>query len=176
MSRLDLSELQHGLPAITPAFGAALAEAAAVCLNDQQHQPGTELEVVGALTGCFELYWPPVTEQMHRCWNDREYATEQVAYGLALLLISKLTDYTVVERSRKGTDFDYWLGKPNDEPALPFQRAVRLEVSGIRRGTASQIRTRVKLKTRQVTLNAMTTPEFIAIIEFSHPLACIATP
>ncbi|MDB9314527.1 hypothetical protein PN462_15550 [Spirulina sp. CS-785/01] len=30
--KLDLCELQNGLPAITPAFGAALAEAGAICL------------------------------------------------------------------------------------------------------------------------------------------------
>lgn len=72
---------------------------------------------------------------MQRCWNDQEYTTEQAAYGIALLLLSKLTEFTVVERSRKGTGFDYWLGKPTDSSDLPFQKSMRLEVSGIRQGS-----------------------------------------
>lgn len=176
MTKLDLSELQNGLPAITPAFGAALAEACAVCLAEQNHQPGVELEVTGELAGTFQLYWPAVTPQMQRCWNDREYTTEQAAYGIALLLLTKLTDFTVVERSRKGTGFDYWLGKPTDSSDLPFEKSIRLEVSGIRHGSPSQVRTRVKLKKMQVAPTDKIAPAFIAVVEFSKPLACVATP
>lgn len=174
--KLDLWELQNGLPAITPAFGAALAEACTVCLNDQNHQPGVELQVTGKLTTTLELYWQNVTPQMQRCWNDQEYTTEQAAYGIALLLLTKLTDFTVVERSRKGTGFDYWLGKPTDSLEMPFQKSVRLEISGIRQGSPSQIRTRVKLKKVQVAPTDKIAPAFIVVLEFSQPLAHIATP
>jgi hypothetical protein len=180
MTKLDLCELQNGLPAITPAFGATLAEACAVCLTDQNHQPGVELKITGELTGTFQLYWPTVTPQMQRCWNDQEYTTEQAAYGIALLLLSKLTEFTVVERSCKGTGFDYWLGKPTDSPDLPFEKSMRLEVSGIRQGNPSQIRTRVKLKKMQVAPTDKIAPAFIVVIEFSqheclrcHPMSQI---
>lgn len=66
-----------------------------------------------------------------RCWNDEEFTTEQAAYGIAFLIIRELTDLTVIERSRKGTGFDYWLGTTTDE-GQPFKNKVRLEVSGIR--------------------------------------------
>ena len=104
---LDFNELRNGLPAITPAFGAALAEACAVCLTSQGHEPGVELQVEGDFTGTFQLFWQQVTDQMQRWWNYEEYTTEQAAYGVALLLIKRLTDFTVVERSRRGTGFDY---------------------------------------------------------------------
>ena len=147
---LDFNELRNGLPAITPAFGAALAEACAVCLTSQGHEPGVELQVEGNFTGTFQLFWPQVTDQMQRCWNDEEYTTEQAAYGVALLLIKRLTDFTVVERSRRGTGFDYWLGNPLQLAELPFQRTVRLEGSGIRSGDRRQISSRVRLKLEQV--------------------------
>lgn len=70
---LDLSGLQQGLPAITPAFGAALAEAGAICLSEQGHQSGVALEVEGSFSEAFVLLWPQVTEQMRRCWNDQDY-------------------------------------------------------------------------------------------------------
>ena len=44
---LDLSELQRGLPAITPAFGTALAEACAICLTERGHQPDVALQIEG---------------------------------------------------------------------------------------------------------------------------------
>ncbi|MFN6464942.1 MAG: hypothetical protein RMZ41_024415 [Nostoc sp. DedVER02] len=39
---LILTKLGEGLPAITPSFGAALAEACAVCLDEQGHLQGVE--------------------------------------------------------------------------------------------------------------------------------------
>ncbi|MEL6161644.1 MAG: hypothetical protein AAFR18_20730 [Cyanobacteria bacterium J06627_32] len=90
---LNLSELRRGLPAITPSFGAALAEACAICLTEQRHQPVIELEIEGDFEGRFALLYPTVTDQMRRCWNDREYATEQAAYGIALSFIQQLTEY-----------------------------------------------------------------------------------
>lgn len=97
---LIITKLAQGLPAITPAFGVALAEACAVCLNDQGHMQGVQLQVQGDLTDVFKIYWQEVTDQMLRCWNDHEYTTEQAAYGITLLIIQELSEYTVVERSR----------------------------------------------------------------------------
>ncbi len=102
-----LANLGEGLPAITPSFGAALAEACAICLEEQGHSQGVEITVSGDFEANFKIYWQTVTDQMLRCWNDREYTTEQAAYGIAFMLIAKLTDFTVIERSRKGTGFDY---------------------------------------------------------------------
>ena len=45
MTSIRLENLYHGLPAITPAFGAFLAEAALVCLQNWGHRPGTVLMV-----------------------------------------------------------------------------------------------------------------------------------
>lgn len=39
--------------------------------------------------------------------NDEEYATEQAAYGIALLVMQQLTNFTVVERARRGTGQAY---------------------------------------------------------------------
>ncbi|MBW4498430.1 MAG: hypothetical protein KME57_02275 [Scytonema hyalinum WJT4-NPBG1] len=170
---LVITRLEQGLPAITPAFGATLAEACAVCLTDQGHTQGVELKVKGEFTAVFKLYWQEVTDQMLRCWNDIEYTTEQAAYGIAFLVIQELTDYTVIERSRRGTGFDYWLGKKGETNELPFQNAVRLEVSGIRKGDDSRVKARVKLKVEQVSPTDDTLPAYIVVVEFSNPLAFI---
>lgn len=172
---LDLQRLERGLPAITPAFGAAIAEAAAICLTGEAHEPGVILEVEGEFSTRFQLDWQPVTEQARRCWNDEEYTTEQAAYGIALLLVLQLTDLTVIERSRKGTGFDYWLGSQDSNSMLPFQRMARLEVSGIRKGNRSQINARVRQKTEQTGVSdAEGLPAYIIVVEFSCPISVIS--
>lgn len=172
MHRLNLTHLQDGLPAITPAYGAALAEAASICLTEQGHDPGVQLEITGEFTENCELLWPPVTDQMRLCWNDLEYTTEQGAYAIALLLTEWLTDFTVIRRSRKGTGYDYLLGYADENQGDNYLRGMaRLEVSGIRSGNSSLIRTRVKLKQAQVRPTDGVLPAYIVVIEFSHPLA-----
>lgn len=170
---LNLAKLGEGLPAITPAFGAALAEACAVCLNDRGHSNGVEIKINGDFTTTFKLYWPTVTEQMMRCWNDEQYTTEQAAYGIAFMLVRELTEFTVIERSRKGTGFDYWLGYPEQEERLPFQNKARLEVSVIRQGNSSLVQARVKQKKAQTKRSDGVLPAYIIVVEFSTPLSWV---
>lgn len=172
--KLVLTDLAQGLPAITPSFGAALAEAGAVCLKEQGHSQGVEITVDGNFTTKFKLYWQLVTEQMLRCWNDQEFTTEQAAYGIAFLIVRELTDLTVIERSRKGTGFDYWLGTLDTDKELPFQNKVRLEVSGIRKGDDNRVKARVKQKKEQTKLTDGTFPAYIIVVEFSIPLSFVA--
>lgn len=165
---LKLDNLGNGLPGITKPFGATLAEAAAVCLEQQGHASGVTMEVNGAMDCSYDVCWPEVTEQMRRCYNDLEVATENGAYAVAIPIVRELTGYTVVERSRKGTGFDYWLG---EESELPFQNKARLEVSGIRRGNDAGIRARMKAKLDQTKPSDGILPAYAAVVEFSRPVA-----
>jgi hypothetical protein len=45
IEEIELVKLGEGLPAITPSFGAALAEACAICLDEQGHSQGVEISV-----------------------------------------------------------------------------------------------------------------------------------
>jgi hypothetical protein len=125
--------------------------------------------VKGSCEATFTARWPTVDEQVRRCWNDTQEATEQGASAVALLLIVQLTEYTVVERSKKGTGFDYWLGLQDEEDELPFQNQARLEVSGILSGTRSAIMSRVRQKLNQVSVTDGTWPAFVVVVEFSSP-------
>jgi hypothetical protein len=88
-----------------------MAQAAEVCLDNQAHTSSVRLVIDGTFTAAFSLSWSErVTEAKRRFWNDLEEATQQGAYAVAMLIIRALTGYTVIERSRKGTGFDWWLG------------------------------------------------------------------
>ena len=92
---LDLNELGDGLPAITPSFGTALAEAAGVCLESQGHELLTQITIRGHVSVEHPLVWPRVTEQTRMTWNDPEEATEYGATGIAVLLARQELGYLV---------------------------------------------------------------------------------
>lgn len=166
---IDLNELANGLPAISKAFGQYLAEAGAVCLESQGHSEGQKLFVRGLFSNGFPLYWPIVTEQMARCLNDPDESTEYGAVGIAILLIKRLVGFAVIQRSRKGTGFDYWLG---DEGDTLFQNKARLEVSGIRKGSNRIVNARVYDKLSQTKVSDDSNlPAYIVVVEFGEPLA-----
>ena len=167
---IHLNSLHAGMPGITPQFGAALAEAATVCFEDQRHVSGVQMNVDGDFADDVAVHWLTLADprQAQKCWGDPEAATEHGAYGVAALLISEFTELTVVERSRKGTGFDYWLGKKGDSQPL-FQNKARLEVSGIRVGTASDIASRTQKKLRQTSLSDGKLPALVTVVEFGTP-------
>lgn len=163
---LDLNDLGQGLPAITPDFGMGLAQAGGVCLESQNHEQGVQLSVQGYSNNSYSLTWPAINDQTRRCWNDPKEATEFGAMGIAVLLAQKEIGYTVIERSRIGTGFDYWLG----EESNLFQKA-RLEISGILRGSNRDVKARIKQKLKQTNRSDGSLPAYVIVVEFGHPLA-----
>ena len=166
---LNLHELGDGLPAITPSFGTALAEAAGVCLESQGHALLTQITIRGHVSAKYPLVWPRVTEQTRRTWNDPDEATEYGATGIAVLLARQELGYLVIERSVKGTGIDYWMGDKSD--ALSLERKARLEISGILNDFDSTVRNRVRKKLGQTTPSDGTLPAFVIVVEFGTPLA-----
>jgi hypothetical protein len=172
---LDLAELAAGCGCITPRWGAGLAEAASVCLDAQGHQSPEEFEVSGAITHRHTLHWLAVDDQMRRCFNDLDDAAEHGAYGIAALLVEEHTPFEVVDRSRKGTGFDYWLGPKGTDGGLFDAITGRLEVSGIGRGSLSVVNARVRKKLKQTSpTDALGLPAYVVVVEYGTPLARVA--
>ena len=158
--------LAEGMPGLTRACGTSLAEAAAVCLEHRQHKTGVTLHLSGMRTGQYPIHWLPVDEA-RRCYNDLQEATERGAYGVAILIVHNLTRKVVIERSRKGLGFDYWLGDEDDD-AL-FSGKARLEVSGILSGSHSEAQSRVRQKKEQIEPSDHLAPGYVLVIEFGTP-------
>lgn len=167
---MDLSQLHSGFPGITPVWGESLSEAARICLEAQALAGPCHYPVDGDITASHTLTWPSTTDQMRRAWNDLDEAAEHGAYGMAALIIAEHTSYEVVERSRKGTGFDYWLGLKGEDTEM-FQHTARLEVSGINRGDDSAVKARVKKKLIQTSVTDGVLPAYVIVVEFSTPRA-----
>jgi hypothetical protein len=171
---LNIDDLKVGLPAITPVMGAMLAEALMICLYRNGFESGINIGVENEKEDLidFEINWnDDVDIQIDNSWKDQVMATEFGAVGLSVLLVSQLTNYTVVQQSYRSTGFDYWLGIKNDENGS-FMNTARLEISGIFNGGKSVVKQRVKLKIAQTdTSDYMNLPAYISVIEFSVPFA-----
>jgi hypothetical protein len=158
------------MPGLTSAIATVFSEAAAVCLEQGGHNPGVLLVADGQFACEFQVRWRNTTDQQRRSHNDLQDATEFGACGLAIYLIRDQTGQVVVERSRKGTGFDFWLGDNDDQV---FQHKARLEVSGILKGDEPDIGARVARKLKQITVSDGTLPGYVAVVEFSNPRARI---
>jgi len=169
---LDLASIRNGIPALTPVLGGALAEAAAVCLASRGHDEICNVEVrwQSHMRRCTLLRFL-VTESMRRAYRDMQEATELGASAIAILVIRELTEYTAVERSVKGTGFDYWLGvqAAANSNSEPLEHKARLEVSGILHGNQELVELRVREKVRQTRRTAGGYPAFIVVVEFGLP-------
>ena len=172
---IDLNELRNGLPAITPAWGRAMAEASGVCLESQGHRRSVPLRVMGYVSHTQALDWTPIGDQERRSWADLQEATEFGATANAALLAKQELGYAVVERAAKGTGIDYWMGNEVEGPT--FQNKARLEVSGILRaeGNSQDVQTavsvRVRANQRQTQQSRGTLPACVIVVEFGSPLA-----
>jgi hypothetical protein len=163
---LDLSLLSGGFPQIEASYCAALGSAAAVALEEEGHSSGVRMTINGDYSDQLAVLWTPVTDQARNTYADPDEATEFGACAIAFLLCRELLDFTIIQRSRRGTGFDYWIGQDGD---LPFQNQARLEVSGIRKGTEGQISRRVRQKISQTTPSSGTFPAIVIVVEFSSP-------
>lgn len=170
---IALKELIAGTPGITPAFGAGLAEAAAICFNDRGHPNPASMRLDGALAATAAVHWERPNNQALRCWGDHQVTTEHGAYGIAALLVEKVSELRVIERARKGKGFDFWLGR-QDDPGPLFQNRARLEVSGLRAGTESEVGGRVKQKVTQIDRSRGPLPGIVVVVDFGEPRSRLA--
>lgn len=192
---LNLNDLAAGgNPGVTVAKGAELAQAGAVCLEEQGHNQGVPLTVRGNVANNYRLAWTPVTSQALRTWSDDAEATEDGAAGISILIANREIGQSVIARARKSspqqpTGFDYWLGDDNIESMSDAEQSAtaslaviladdglvartRLEVSGIRNNSDIAIRKRIGQKLRQMNRSdTLGLPAYAIVVEFGRPLA-----
>ncbi|GAB5399530.1 MAG: hypothetical protein Aureis2KO_11150 [Aureisphaera sp.] len=165
---LDLKELEtekHHF--LTSAAGLNFAHAASVCLESCGHSVTSQIADTGHFGNTYNISRFEVNDQMKRTHNDEQVATEEGAYGVAFMVASKEMEVKAIEKSRKKTGIDYWLGT---EDNFLFQNKVRLEVSGLRNGSDSQFESRYNTKMIQSEKSDHTLlPALIVIVEFGQP-------
>lgn len=166
---LQLSDLQKGMPGISPVEGAFLQENAVVALHKANHHTPTKMFLSGIANKDIQLSWEDsVNQQMLNSYNDEKENAEFAAAGISALLTPHLTDYTIISRARIGWGFDFWLGQEDS----PLFMAV-LEVTGMNKETQHNSMTkRIAEKRSQVKASdILKLPQYISVVELSTPKA-----
>ncbi len=171
--RLDMLK---EVPAVTELLAGSLCEAAAVCLFRCEHDASnTRLHLHLARSrisaGSTRLEWQAPSERLLRARADLVRATEDGACAVAMLAVTGNTEFEVVSQSQRGTGADYWLGPKSCQP-FEAGRSARLEVSGILKGSETDLEKRVREKKerfkRRPGGNIRT---MICVVEFGTPRA-----
>lgn len=163
-----------GITGITTSCGQFFAETAAVCLKHNNHEPnGVVTEIreysTSSLDECKKRsasitysHPEPLAFTTHA---DLPATVENGAYGVAILTAHKLKNFKVTRRSCKGTGFDFWLADKNG-----VQDAVRLEVSGLLKGSKADMKKRVKQKCAQTKpTDHLGIPKYVVVVNFEPP-------
>lgn len=167
---INITDIRKGLPGISSVAATHLYESFEVCMHSSGHQETATLKMAGLTDKDIKIHWEDeVDEQIARTYADMAYTTEHGAICLSVMLTTALTPYTIIERSRKGTGVDYWLGSKD---SILFQKKARLEISGILKGDDALMKSRHHAKTRQTDKSdGQSITAYISVIEFSRPKA-----
>lgn len=138
---------------ISQGYGDALEEALAVAIY-MEDRNCPSLFRMSSWRGNIEVTvdLPPPSPAASSAWG-RVQATEWGAAALSLGVLRLKLDLELVNRSRTGTGFDYWLGPKElarDNLALIKERLWPLEVSGLISPREGDIEMRLRSKTRQL--------------------------
>lgn len=162
-----INDLALGVPNLSEPLLKSFAEACSYCLDLVGHNSGVFLRISGDVSNQIFLEWNSVDDTIKRSYNDSQEALEWGATAISFLIIKNFTNYTVIERSCKGTGFDFWLGDYNDPL---FQRKAKLEASGIMEESKNnKVTTRVKTKINQINSSNNTINGYVVVVEFSNP-------
>jgi hypothetical protein len=175
MTELYLETIKEKFNAFfTPNFTGMMLECCVVCLDSQKHETGIllkkQIHTSNIVEQNYALSWElECTTILKNTHTDVNRTTDYGAMCLSLLLADAiLLEKGVWMSSRGGQGVDFWLLNP-----LNLQPILRIEISGIRKQTATNlIATRAKKKIIQTNQSDNSAAiAYVSIVEFSQPSA-----
>lgn len=145
-----------------------MTETATVCLFQYGHHENGVLIFQGKEV---PIVCGPLDPRAIDTHADLQDATENGAVGIAITLVRSVTSYEIVERSVKGTGFDWYLRQANSTE--PFENSACLEVSGILKEDSTLMERRTKEKLKQVETGGKGLPGFVVVVGFKRPQAVV---
>jgi hypothetical protein len=164
--KLNFSQLASQHSGLTETLSAHYDEAARICLDRYHVSPQDVTLEHGRQQLTAEAAWKPSDTQMQNAWANEIDATEAGAYGLALAGVELAKGLVAVRRAEHGSGADWYLGTPGTS-VDDLESLIRLEVSGISRGSRSAIRARLHQKIEQAANGRSNLPAIAAVVEFS---------
>ena len=158
----DMWQRHRGL---TVAIAEHQTEAARVSL-DKDNQPGATFQVFRPKdVTVLVVNWAPTDRQTQFAWNNENYATEHGAYACVLAAVELLCGLECIGRAETGSGVDFYMAPPNTA-IDDLENHIRLEISGIIRRDASEVRSRLREKLMQANEGNSNLPAMAGVIGF----------
>ncbi len=163
--KLSFDDLSARHPGVSPGVASNYAEAVRVCL-DRHHTSRAEFRLTD--NGRIEkaiAEWETADARTKGAWANRDDATRDGAYGLALASVEIMRGLVAVSRAETRTGADYYLGA-RDAVLEDLEASIRLEVSGTDEGGQSAINSRLKQKFEQANDGRSNLPAMASVVGF----------
>jgi hypothetical protein len=135
-----------------------------VCLARHHAPPTTPFRLLrGNGQQLRALHWSEPSETAQLAFNNRDDATRDGAYILAIAAVECELGLVALMRAETRTGADYYVGSPG---AQDIESAYRLEISGTDLGTPFDLRRRLAEKIDQVRAGQSHLPAFASVVGF----------
>jgi hypothetical protein len=161
-----LSELHLRHRGLTGPLGRSLAEAASVCLA-RHHEPPVDFDIAdGTAVAVREVSWAAPDDRAAAAWANRDDATRDGAYAVAIAAVEAERGLLAVSRAEVRSGADYYMAPAGAEVG-DLELAIRLEVSGTDRGDGHAVQRRLRKKLDQARDGASDTPALACVVGFA---------
>jgi hypothetical protein len=164
-NQLNINAMDQRHHALTPHIAGSYREAASVCLNRHHSSP---IEVALSDNGnsrVAELAWVSPDARTSGAWANEIDATEAGAYACVIAAVELMRNFFAVRRCETGTGADYYIG-PQGSGQNDLEECLRLEVSGLSKGSLRDVTRRLLEKVNQAQEGESSLPALAGVIGF----------
>jgi len=171
--RLPIERLADRHSGLTVAISDSYAEAARVCLDRHHESPvGFNIDSCGEKTNA-EAEWEQTNDRTRMAWANEVDTTEAGAYACTLAAVELCQSLFAIRRAETKVGADYYIA-PVGTPADDLESCLRLEVSGLDRGSEAAVAYRLKSKLEQAAAGRSNLPAMAGVVGFEARLILLA--
>ena len=160
-------------PGLTPPIAASNLEAASVCLQRHYVSPERFDLRAGEKASTVSIDWPQPDARIENAWANETDATEAGACALVLAAVEQVEGLVAIGRAETMTGADYYVA-PGGSELDDLENCLRLEVSGVDRGSEASVERRLSDKLAQADRGRSNLPAMAGVAGFKARLIRLA--
>ena len=173
LAKLPIDDMDQRHPGLTPPIAGSNLEAASVCLQ-RHHVPPERFDLrVGEKGSTVSVDWPQPNARVEKAWANETDATEAGACALVLAAVEQAEGLVAIGRAETMTGADYYVAREGSEPD-DLEDCLRLEVSGVDRGSEASVKRRLSDKLAQAARGRSDLPALAGVAGFKARLIRLA--
>lgn len=170
---LPLKNMDERHKGLLPSTAANYLDAVRVCLDRHHISPQKFVLLDDAVEFQALVEWEVTDERCRNAWANRDDATRDGAYAVALAATELLRGLVAIRRAETRTGADYYIA-PVGQAIEDLEECLRLEVSGTDL-SVSKVKQRLREKLEQLSRGDSNLPALACVVGFRAQLIMIQT-